>query len=123
MQEITQKMGNPLREMIITAGQRLQDYLDSYKHSKKVVLVEDPAVSNASTEEDAAWEKLQKLFSEVAERQNFVQKLQVSMRLILRFEVVDLMIGSVVRLGKSRCAMVFFLRFWCQPLLNLSRKH
>lgn len=74
-------MGNPLREMIITAGQRLQDYLESYKQSKKEVHVEEPEVLNALTEEDVAWEKLQKLFSEVAERQNLVQKLQVNMRL------------------------------------------
>lgn len=78
MQATNQNMGNPLREMIITAGQRLQDYLESYKQSKKDVQDEDPAVSSSVSEEDAAWEKLQKLFSEVDERHNVVQKLQVN---------------------------------------------
>ncbi|KAG0576332.1 hypothetical protein KC19_5G072100 [Ceratodon purpureus] len=85
-QATTQKMGNPLREMIITAGQRLQDYLESYKQSKKEVHVEEPEVLNALTEEDVAWEKLQKLFSEVAERQNLVQKLQFQMEEAVNLE-------------------------------------
>lgn len=84
-QATSQKMGNPLREMIITAGQRLQDYLESYKQSKEVQ-VEEPAISNALTEEDAVWEKLQKLFSEVAERQNLVQKLQFQMEEAVNLE-------------------------------------
>lgn len=81
MQAKNQNVGNPLRDMIITAGQRLQDYLESYKQSKKGVQDEDdPAVSISLSEADAAWEKLQKLFSEVDERQNVVQKLQVNIR-------------------------------------------
>ena len=89
--------------MIITAGQRLQDYLESYKQSKEVQ-VEEPAISNALTEEDAVWEKLQKLFSEVAERQNLVQKLQVS----TGSKWLYLLIGIVVRLCKPSCIVMMF---------------
>jgi hypothetical protein len=111
-------MGNPLREMIITAGQRLQDYLESYKQSKEVQ-VEEPAILNALTEEDAAWEKLQKLFSEVAERQNLVQKLQVSMGSNWQILRLALSLGSANLVVKWGC----FLRFWCEQLLVLSCKH
>lgn len=76
----TVKMGNPLREMIATAGQRLQDYLESYKQ-KTGIQAEEVAVSNTVTKEEASWKKLQELFSEVDELQNAMQKLQVNRRL------------------------------------------
>lgn len=71
------KTGNPLREMIATAGQRLQDYLESYKQ-KKGIQDEKTAVLNTLAKDETAWEKIQQLFSEVDERQNMVQKLQVN---------------------------------------------
>ena len=71
-------MGVPFREMMLTAGRRLQDYLESYKRSKMEARVEDNAESDKTNEQESAWEQLQKVFAEVDERQNLVRQLKVN---------------------------------------------
>lgn len=83
--QATVKTGNPLREMIATAGQRLQDYLESYKQ-KKGIQDEKTAVLNTLAKDETAWEKIQQLFSEVDERQNMVQKLQLQIEEAINLE-------------------------------------
>ncbi|XP_024399465.1 protein EXECUTER 2, chloroplastic isoform X1 [Physcomitrium patens] len=97
----TVKMGNPLREMIATAGQRLQDYLESYKQ-KTGIQAEEVAVSNTVTKEEASWKKLQELFSEVDELQNAMQKLQFQLEEAINLEEFE----EAGRIKKKLAALI-----------------
>lgn len=66
----------PFRDMMATAGQRLQDYLENYKSSK--VKANDKGTPDPEkVAEESKWERLQKVFAEVDKRQSRVDDLKV----------------------------------------------
>ena len=100
VQATAAKMGAPFRDMMTTAGQRLQDYLENYKSSK--AKANDKSTPDPDkVAEESKWERLEKVFAEVDKRQSRVDDLKVR---LVRCNI------HVVSLGFMKTKLTFSAR-------------